>query len=286
MHFLDRLFNVNLYLLSLTDDVPLSRWGLTLFWRWLLLWAADCVWVWLSALALDATFIAFSGIGLCFSAMVAAILLIGLVFAGTRLASAEMRNGHLANRDSLNLTQSTILQSLVMGTLYHVRYWLAWLFGICPFFLYIISLWSFLGRFSHGPSLDCIVSPVGNSYCYSNDGISILNLLLVIFWLMSLTMSILGISFLTVLTSIGLTLKTRNMLFSAIATLTLAIPLLLVVLLLILPEGVLFTFTLYESLAGLGIAICLAVAVSPFVAAFGVQKLLFFGRTNQTSTPL
>jgi hypothetical protein len=275
MHLQSIPTKANPYLLHLTKGEP------NLGWLWTVI--ITCLILWLGSFGLIATSFLeprlnsvdeiVSLIALPLSILATAVLLVVFVFRGAKLTFAEGQSKQLA---PLNVSPSTVLWSLVLGTIYRARYWLTWIAGGCPYFLWLICQWYWIWAL---PSdLRCFASLVGHVYCYS-DGPMELNKRLELFWFMSLTLGILGLSFFSILCSIGFTVKSKNAVLSATGVLVFMLPIILGVVLLGATEGFLAADTAYGNLAVNALfvrmlPVGIAVVILPFVALLGAQRFL------------
>ncbi len=265
----------NPYLLRLTKGEP------NLGWIWTVI--ITCPILWLGSFGLIATSFLepqlntfdeiVSLIGLPLSILVVAVLLVIFVFRGAKLTSTEGQSEQLA---PLNISHGAILWSLVLGTMYRARYWLIWLVGGGPYFLWLICqcywIWAL-------PSdLRCFASPLGHMYCYC-DGPMELNKRLEFFWFMGLTLSILGLSLLSILCSIGITMKSKNAVLSAASVAAFVVPIVLGVILLGAIEGFLAADTAcgnaaVDALSVRMLPVGIVAVILPFVASLGAHRFL------------
>ncbi len=265
--------------MRLTNGQPNLGWFWAVTRHGLILWIGTCFLIWMSDLnrfweVLYTT----SRIGLPLSLLILVGLLVLLVFTGTQLTFTEMRNEQLALLRLTNITQAAIFWSLVSGVIYRTRRWLGLIIGGCPVLIWIICGWCTFGTFGAIGLAVCYVSPLGNTYCYF-DGPSQFVRWLDVFWILSITISILGIGLLATLCSVGFTMKIKNAASSAVGVLALTVPLIIVVILLVAPEGFLFIDTVYGKARWGALyqqVFCagLVTAVLPFVVLLGAQCLL------------
>jgi hypothetical protein len=208
-------------------------------------------------------------------------LLIGIamfVIAGTQLTLAETNKEQLVLLRLTNVSQSAIIWSFVVGIIYRTRYWLILIVGVFPVFLWIICGWSIFGAFGTRESQVCYLSPFGNTYCYLDSPDEFANWVEFL-WFLSLTISVIGFGILAALCSVGVTLKIKNAVLAAVPVLAISIPIIIVLVLELAPEGFLLIDTFHKSTAisapyGPILGIGLVMAVLPIIALLGVQYLL------------
>jgi len=214
-------------------------------------------------------------IGLPLAVLAFLLLLVRFLLLAARLVSTETRKDEFTLLRLTNISPDTIFWSLLLAIIYHTRRWLVWIIGGFPFFLWLICFWYM--RLSSGNLLLCYVSLLGHKYC-SPDGSTYFTGLWENFWFLSMTISILSIAALSLLCAVGFTMKSKNRVSYMIVILMLAVPLILVIMLVIAPEGFLLidSSDLYQlnlivdqvCLVGIGLA------ALPCIAAFGAQHRL------------
>jgi hypothetical protein len=269
----------NPYLLHLTKGERNLRWLWVVLMTWLLLWVVSCVLIGLRFL--EPSFIPvclpISVLGLPLSILVIAVFLVFFVFTGTQLTYTETQKEQFELIYLTNVSTTAIFWSLVLGTFYRVRYWLPLIIGIYPYFLWL-GCQSYLTFWALPSDLRSYTTLLGNIYIY-HDGPSDLIRQLELFWLMSLTTGLLGLSLLSILCCIGFTIKSKHDVLSAAGVLTLILPFALGLIVVMAPEGFLFADTAYgnvavtESFAKIS-RVGTAIAIVPLVASLGAQTFI------------
>ncbi len=284
MRLPDSFTKVNPYLVHLTQGERDLGWFLRLIGYWLLLWIGSCFLIWsrVADLFIYATSLGhgyFLGlIGLAVSILIIVVLVGLFVFTGAQLTLAEAQSEQLMLLRLTNIGPDMIFGSLLLGILYRARRWLMWLIGVCPLFIGCMSwLYSAL-TYGAGSAEYCHASPFGRIYCYW-DGPPEFTGQVEAFWFLSLTISTLGIIFLTAVCSVGLTIRSQKAIFSGIGVLSFAVPLVLAVILLAAPEGYLFIDSayrneVYEVVSTRILWVGLTMAILPFAASLGAYRVL------------
>jgi hypothetical protein len=268
----------NPYLADLTTGERNLRWLWVVFRTWLILWIISRVLIWVRFLQprLGSFTEAVAFIGLPLSILAIVVFLVIFVFMGATLTFSEARSDQLALLRLTNVSQDTIFWSLVLGAVYRTCYWLTWIIGGFPYFLWLLCQWYEIWALRS--DLRCFTSPLGHTYCYS-DGPTDPMRLLELFWFMSITIAVACLFFLAILCAVGFTLKSKNALLSGISVLAFILPVVLGLILIGAPEGFLAADTAYGGVAmseslGRILAAGILVAVLPFVAALVAQRLL------------
>jgi hypothetical protein len=241
-----------------------------------IIWVAACGLIWFR---IGAPVSYYPSFGLVFYLLLGVVLIAGcLVFTVFTAAQLTFREGQVEQLELLSLTNIsmvTIFWSLVLGTIYRVRFWFLGIFGFCPYLLWL-SCRSYFVLCNHNYN-DC-TTLLGHQYFsfgYAGGFMRQLELA----WLVSLTLSILGLSVLSMLCCIGLTIKSKSATLSAIGVLIVALPIIFVLVLVLAPEGFLVVGTAYEAeqVTAAFDQTCpvgIAVMAVPLVASRVAQRLL------------
>jgi len=238
MRLFSNVVKFNPYLVRLTKGEPNLNWVSILTRYWFFLWIGSCF---LTRLSMDTlTFMTLQStyqLGLPISILVIVVLLVLFIFMGSQLAATEKQSEQLTLLRLTNVSHSTIFWSLILANIYRARYWLAWVIGGSPFFIWIICQW-YISWMPICPSRpgDCYLTLLGNRYFYF-DGPSDPHRYIELFWFVSITVCILGIGFLANAWSVGFAIKSENILLSTAGVLGFIAPLVVIVVLLVAPEG-------------------------------------------------
>ncbi len=216
-------------------------------------------------------------LGLPLGILVIAVFLVIFVFTGAQLTFTETQSEQLALLYLTNVSIATIFWSLVLGTIYRARYWLTWIIGVCPYILWL-SCQSYLVFWALPPDLRSYTTLLGHQYVYLDGPIDLMRQL-ELFWFMSLTISILGLSFLSILCCVGFTMKSKKVVLSAAGVLSFILPFAFGLILLAAPEGFLSADTAYGNAAVTAsfermLPVGIAIATLPVVVSLGAQRLL------------
>jgi hypothetical protein len=278
------LAKVNPYLMHLTQGARSLGWFSGLIGYWLLFWIGSYSLIqarvtdrFLRSVSLENGYV-IGLAGLAVSILVIVVLVGLFVFMGTQLTLAEAQSEQLTLLRSTNISLDTIFGSLLLGILYRARRWLTWLIGGCPFFIGCMCWMYSALTYGAGSAEYCYTSPFGRVYCYW-DGPPEFTSQVEAFWFLSLTICILGIMVLAAVCSVGLTMRSKKRLLSAVSVLAFTVPLVLAVILLAAPEGFLFIDTAYRNEVYAVIStrilwVGLAMAIFPFAASLGAYRFL------------
>ena len=269
------------YLVRLTNGERNLGWLLRTSLTMLLLWIGSCTLIWLRALRpnlsfrdVGSVFITLAGFPL--TTLVITLSLAAFVFVTAQLTAMEAQSEQVALLRLANVSIATIFGCLVLGSIYRIRHWLAWLIGVCPYVLWL-GCQSYTGFWALPSDLRTYVTLLGHSYVY-RDGPIDLSRQLELFWFMSLTVGVLGLCYLAVVGSVGMTLKSKRAAHAAAVMLAITLPLILGLIILALPDGFLAADTAYGS-AEVGASIRqilpagIAIAAVPIIAALSTQQL-------------
>jgi hypothetical protein len=269
----------NAYLLHLTNGERNLRWLWVVLMTWLLLWVVSCILIELRFL--EPSFIPIclpiSVLGLPLGILVIAVFLVFFVFTGAQLTYTETQKEQFELIYLTNVSTTAIFWSLVLGTIYRVRYWFPLIIGIYPYLLWL-GCQSYAIFWALPPDLRSYTTFLGNTYTYHDGAIELMRQLEV-FWFMSLTTGLLGLSLLSILCCVAFTMKSKKAVLSAAGVMAFILPFALGLIVVVTPEGFLLADTAYGNAAvSASFAkihpVGIAIAVVPLVASLGAQHLM------------